>query len=134
MGGVGLLLQLVAKGQKSFDGSQVPGRKQQEAAMKSMDSIKQELQAAAARGDLKALQELSQRVNQQMQAVAPPPGATSLRAVAEFATEPAQVRYVQLNATLPPRTKDGKAVSKPVTAAVARDEAFGGETVLVILY
>jgi len=39
-----------------------------------------------------------------------------------------------LNATLPPRTKDGKAVSKPVTAAVARDEAFGGETVLVILY
>ena len=52
----------------------------------------------------------------------------------ELVSAPAQVRYVQLNATLPPRTKDGKAVSKPVTAAVARDEAFGGETVLVILY
>lgn len=106
--------------------------------MKSMDSMRQELQAAAARGDLKALQELSQRVNQQMQAVAPPPGAASLRAVAEFAAAPAQVRYVQLNAPLPPRIdKDGKAgkvATRPVTAAVARDEAFGGETVLVILY
>ncbi|MGQ2993229.1 hypothetical protein [Variovorax sp.] len=132
------VLQLVAKGQKTFDGSQVPGRKQQDAAMKSMDSMRQELQAAAARGDLKALQELSQRVNQQMQAVAPPPGAASLRAVAEFAAAPAQVRYVQLNAPLPPRIdKDGKAgkvATRPVTAAVARDEAFGGETVLVILY
>jgi len=59
---------------------------------------------------------------------------SDLRAVAETACAFADIASMQLNATLPPRTKDGKAVSKPVTAAVARDEAFGGETVLVILY
>ncbi|MEO7241778.1 MAG: hypothetical protein ABIW85_02615 [Variovorax sp.] len=47
------------------------------------------------------------------------------RQVPEFAAAPADVRYVQL-----PTAKD----APPISAAASREEAFGGETVVVILY
>jgi hypothetical protein len=120
-------LALLAKGGKIVDGTKLPpGPKEQEALGKSMAGVQKEIQDAMARGDMKAVGEISQRINKQMTAVMPTQETMMLRPVAEFSAAPAAVRYVQV-----PTLDKGHT---PVTAAASREESMGGETVVVIQY
>lgn len=123
------VLALVARGAKVVDGSKLPAYSSgpnatQNAATQSVQSLAKEMEAAVARGDMKTMMELSQRMGAAMQKVVPDPSAAALRAVPEFNVPPTAVRYAQLPA--------GKN-RPPITAAVAREDALGS-TVLVILY
>ena len=118
------LLDLIAKGKKVLTGAQI-GPKQQEAAGASIQDLQKEIQAALARGDLDALQAIGKRASTLSETIVKAQESASMKPVAEFTEDPAKVRYVQLP------TKRAGAV--PVTAALARDDAFG-ETVLVISY
>lgn len=120
-------LALIAKGGKVVDGSKLPpGAKEQEAVGKSMAGVQKEIQEAMARGDMKAVAEISQRISKQMTAVMPTQETMMLRPVAEFTAAPANARYVQVPTIDKTHT--------PVTAAASREESMGGETVVVILY
>jgi len=121
------VMTLIGKGAKVFDGTKLPAGARQQATMaQQMQGVQQEIQAAMARGDMKKVAEISQRINTQMQAMIPEPEAATLRPVAEFSAAPASIRYVQLPA--------GKKNGAPITAAASREEAFSGETVVVIQY
>lgn len=120
------VLALIAKGSQVFDGTKLPNNTAMAntANDPSNDNLSKQIEAAVARGDMKTMMELSQRIAAQVQKMVPEPKAAGLRAVPEFGTPPAGVRYVQL---------PGDKNRMPISAAVAREEAFGS-TVLVILY
>lgn len=120
------VLALIARGSRVFDGTKLPDNTAMANAANdpSGENLQKQIEAAVARGDMKTMMELSQRVAAQVQKMIPEPMAAGLRAVPEFSTPPAGVRYVQL---------PGDKNRPPISAAVAREEAFGS-TVLVIQY
>jgi hypothetical protein len=119
------VLALIAKGRKVVDGTKLAAEPQnQEALKQAMEKFQQEMQAAMARGDMRAMAELSQRMQAQVQPIMPTEETAGLKPIKEFSAAPAAVRYVGLPSRHPGYNH---------TAAAARDEAFG-ETVLVIEY
>lgn len=120
------VMALVARGAKVLDGTQLGPSPEQRAAMgQQMQGVQQEIQAAMARGDMRAVSEISARLTAQLQGLSQAPEAVMMRRVNEFTAPPAAVRYVAL---------PGGRAGLPITAAASREEAFGGETVLVIQY
>jgi len=120
-----VLLQQIAKGRKVYTGADLAAApKQQQAFTTSMEDVQKQMQAAMARGDFKALAEISERIGKQTEVFTKSTELLSMQPVKEFAGDPAAIRYVQI-----PASKS----AAPITIAVARDEGLG-ETVMVISY
>ncbi len=119
------VIERIAKGRKVHTGADLAAApKQQQALAASMEDIQKQIQAAMARGDFKAIGEISQRIGKQTEALTKSPELLSMEPVKEFTGDPVKIHYVQLSTSRS---------APPVTAAVFRDDGLG-ETVLVIRF
>ncbi|MBL8700320.1 MAG: hypothetical protein JNK67_18235 [Alphaproteobacteria bacterium] len=117
------VIAAIGQGRKVFTGAQLgDAPKQQKALEQSMADVQKRVQAAMARGDMKAVQEIMTSVAQQQQETMKSAEVFAIRPVKEFTADPASIRYLQV-----PADKRGRTT----TVAVARDDGFG-ETVVVV--
>jgi hypothetical protein len=118
-----VLAQLAPRRKSTTGAELLAAPKQQEAFATSMKDVETEMREAMAKGDFKKLQEISNRIAKQSEAVNSSTMASSFVPVKEFVGDPALVRYVQLEGIK----------RRPIQLAVGRDDALG-ESVLVFRY